>query len=107
MDTLPCIADLPRDETDTTYVKAFECRDAGGLDLAVQFFNHFGFVVISSVFSAEECAATRNAMWEILEAANPEFRHYDYSTWDKLKAKGSYGLSMRGPSFHPTLVNNR
>lgn len=107
MDGLPVFVDLLRDETNSIYVKSFQCTDAADLAQAVQFFNEYGFVVVASVFSSNECAATRKAMWDILEAANPEFRHDNYSTWDRLKSKGSYGLSMRGPSFHPTLVNNR
>ncbi len=31
----------------------------------------------------------------------------DPATWPLLKGAGKYGLSSRGPCFHPTLVNNR
>jgi len=101
------VAQLPRDEVDPRFVKSFDCSDLDGTAGAVDFFNEFGFVVLGSVFDAAECATTRDAMWSILESANPEFNHADQSTWSTLKSKGNYGLSTRGPSFHPTLVNNR
>ena len=72
-----------------------------------QFFENYGFAIISEVFTVEECASTRDAMWQILEQANPGFNAKDTSSWDKLKSKGKYGLSLRGPSFHPQLVKNR
>lgn len=104
---LPYVSDLPRDEEDSRFVKSFDCKDSAGTASAVEFFNQFGFVVLESIFDATDCVTTRNAMWSILETANPEFDHSDQSTWSTLKSKGNYGLSTRGPSFHPTLVNNR
>ena len=71
------------------------------------FYDIYGFVVVHNVFNVEECSSTRDAMWEVLEAVNPKFVHSDHSTWGEFKATGKYGLSIRGPCFHPTLVRNR
>lgn len=46
-------------------------------------------------------------MWEIVEGLNPGLCRDDPSTWTALKASGSYGLSTRGPSFHPQMIQNR
>lgn len=46
-------------------------------------------------------------MWDIIESQHAGFHRDDITTWDKFKSTGKYGLSMRGPSFHPVLVNNR
>lgn len=107
LEGLQYVVEIPRDEADPRFVKSFDCSDADGTANAVEFFNEFGFVVLCSVFDADECITTRAAMWDILESANPEFNHADQSTWSTLKSKGNYGLSTRGPSFHPALVNNR
>lgn len=71
------------------------------------FYNEYGFVVCHGIFDEVECEAARDAMWSILEEANPGMKRDDRSTWESLKSKGRYGLSTRGPSFHPTLVQNR
>jgi ectoine hydroxylase-related dioxygenase (phytanoyl-CoA dioxygenase family) len=98
---------IPFDEDDSRFAKSFDCTDSDSTAAAVSFFNEFGFVVLRSVFDEAECAQTRDAMWSILESSNPEFNHNDQKTWSTMKSKGNYGLSIRGPSFHPTLVNNR
>lgn len=46
-------------------------------------------------------------MWEVVEGLNPGLSRDDPTTWTALKASGSYGLSMRGPSFHPQMIRNR
>jgi ectoine hydroxylase-related dioxygenase (phytanoyl-CoA dioxygenase family) len=46
-------------------------------------------------------------MWGIVEESNPGFRHEDPATWSAYRAAGKYGLSMRGPCFHPEIVINR
>ncbi len=61
------------------------------------------------MFSAEEADASVTAMWDIIES-HPEsegLHRDDPRSWSNYKASGNYGLSMRGPSFHPVLVNNR
>lgn len=107
MDALPILAGLPVDCTEPEYTKCFDPTDSSQLDQALSFFQAFGFVVFKDIFTATECAETRQAMWSILEEGNPNFDHSIQSTWVNLKSKGSYGLSMRGPSFHPVLVGNR
>jgi hypothetical protein len=46
-------------------------------------------------------------MWDVVEEANPGLSRHDVGTWNALKSSGKYGLSLRGPSFHPQLVWNR
>lgn len=107
LEGLACLESLPRDEDDIRFVKSFDCVDNISTAGAVEFFNKYGFVVLRSVFDSSECERTREAMWSILESGNPEFKHDDQTTWGTMKSKGNYGLSTRGPSFHPVLVNNR
>jgi hypothetical protein len=124
---------LLKDELNPVYSHSFDISTSiHALENALKYFNEYGYVVISNVFDSNECTNTRQAMWEILESSNPEFKHEDQSTWGKLKAKGldtaavvncvpyfyrsillsafytgHYGLSIRGPSFHPCFVRNR
>jgi hypothetical protein len=46
-------------------------------------------------------------MWHVIRGLNPGFDEEDVRTWSQLRSAGAYGLSMRGPCFHPTLVQNR
>jgi hypothetical protein len=46
-------------------------------------------------------------MWNIVEDSNPGFIRNDPSTWSSYNSAGKYGLSMRGPCFHPAIVENR
>lgn len=46
-------------------------------------------------------------MWKIIEDSTPGFDRNDPSTWSTYHSTGNYGLSMRGPCFHPILVKNR
>ncbi len=91
-----------------------------------EFYDEYGYVVLEGLYGADECSRTRDAMWEILEQANPGMNRNDPKSWNSLKSKGipsllhlwvwhflilvfvgKYGLSTRGPSFHPALVENR
>ena len=107
LEGLAYLESLPRDDDDSRFVKSFDCVDNISTAGAVEFFNKYGFVVLRSVFDSSECERTREAMWNILESGNPEFKHDDQTTWGTMKSKGNYGLSTRGPTFHPVLVNNR
>lgn len=71
------------------------------------FFHEYGFVVVRDMFSKDECATTRDAMWSVVETSNKGFDRDDVHTWSALKTSGSYGLSSKGPCFHPALVRNR
>ena len=71
------------------------------------FYEQHGFVVFRDVFSAEECEDTRSAMWDIVEEGNPGLRRDDPHSWTEYNQVGKYGLSSRGPCFHPQLVANR
>lgn len=110
--TLPKLATLPCDPENPQYARSFDAR---GLQLLEspsrhemkRFFDQYGYVIVSNLYSSEECSASRDAMWQVVESTNPGMSRDDPQTWSKLKAKGRYGLSLRQPSFHPTLVNNR
>lgn len=56
---------VPRDEQDARFVKSFSLQQ---VEEFTQFFHHFGFVVVDNVFSQEECQATIDDIWSILEA---------------------------------------
>jgi hypothetical protein len=64
-------------------------------------------VVFRNIYSLEECEKTRTTMWNIVEDKNPGFDHSQPSTWGQYASAGKYGLSMRGPCFHPDIVKNR
>lgn len=95
---------LPRDPDDCRYVMSFPHSDSVA---GLQFFQSWGFVVFRDVYSADECAASREAMWGVIEGANDGFRRDDPRTWDEFKAAGKYGLSSRGPTFDAVLSQNR
>ncbi len=109
LNELPKIDKLPECEFDPKYTFSFDCCDLTIIPEREirDFFDEYGFVVLRNVFPKEDCQKTRNAMWEILESGNPQLKRDDYKTWNQLKGKGQYGLSIRGPSFHPQLVSNR
>ena len=48
-------------------------------------------------------------MWTVAEASSGSrlFSRLDPASWPAYKSSGKYGLSMRGPCFHPRLVRNR
>lgn len=96
--------DIPRDDVDERYVKSFRVEEE---DSIKHFFDEYGFVVINSVFDSEVCDATVSAMWDICEELNPGLARDNVGSWDSLKSSGKYGLSSRGPSFHPQLLRNR
>lgn len=102
---------LPLCEEDSRYTKSFDCGEDVDLDGKLEdiynFYDEYGFVVLRNIYNMDECEQTRKAMWDIIEQGNSGFKRDDPSTWNVLKSKGQYGLSIRGPSFHPTLVNNR
>lgn len=52
------------------------------------FYEENGFVVISGVFTSEECEDTVAAMWNLLEESNPNFSRGDFKTWDQFKSTG-------------------
>jgi len=105
LDELPLLLHLPLDEEDPRFTKSFHPTD--DLQSLLEFFNHYGYVVLHSVFNADECDQTRRAMFDILEQRSPGYHHDDVSTFHLLNSKGKYGLSMRNPSFHERLVCNR
>eukprot|EP01031_Cornospumella_fuschlensis_P028171 gene28171-34019_t len=106
LNELPRLDSLPRCEEDPRYTKSFRMQTSFPEDI-LEFFHTYGFVVFRDVFSVADCEASREAIWDVLEAQNEGLDRHVESTWSKLKTKGNYGLSIRGPSFHPQLVRNR
>ena len=101
--------DIPMDASDH-YVYSFDAEMINNIDMHAEmtnFFDEYGYIVFSNVSQNDQIELTKNAMWEILETMNPGFKHDDVSTWHHYKSAGKYGLSMRGPCFHPILVENR
>ena len=96
------------DAEDPLYVRSFAVDgSAEEAERALAFYREQGFVVFREVYSVKECEATCDSMWSYAERSNPGFSRSDPATWDKYQASGKYGLSLRGPSFDPVLVNNR
>lgn len=111
------LKDLPKTESlplcieDSRYTFSFNCSTietiADNKSDMLNFFNTYGFVIARNVFCSEECHRTRDGMWEILEANSEGLDRNDPKTWNSLKGKGKYGLSIRGPTFHPAFIQNR
>ena len=89
------------------YIKSFDANNESIHYQAKNFIDRYGFVVFGNVFNPQEVDDTQNAMWSIVESYYPGLKRDDPSTWSLYKSTGKYGLSSRGPSFDPTLVNNR
>lgn len=97
-----------RDPEDSRYVRSFAVDGTSEeAELALAFYRDMGFVVFRDVYSSEECQLACDSMWSYAESDNPGLSRSDPSTWDKYRASGKYGLSLRGPSFDPVIVNNR
>lgn len=101
----PDYCEIPRDSEDVRFTKSFDVIN--DTQIAVDFFNQFGFVVVKNIFSDEECKQTREGMWKIIEKAHEGFDRNDTSTWESMKSTGKYGLSTRGPCFDELLLRNR
>ena len=89
------------------YMRSFDPEIVIEMKEALNFYNTFGFVVLSNIFNNKECEATKNAMWKIVEKDCPLLKGSDSSTWKEYTSSGKYGLSMKGPCFHPNLLRNR
>ena len=105
--------DIPKDADNPRFTQSFSIHNSNSFaasnwnSAALSFFENYGFVVFRDVFSSEDCESTREAMWDIIESSSPGLRRDKCSTWGAYKSSGKYGLSMRGPCFHPSIVNNR
>jgi hypothetical protein len=78
---------IPRDTNDPRFAHSFCCSDEK--ESMLNFFNTYGFIVIGGIFDQGECAATRLAMWQMIELANPGFSRFDIATFCVWKAGGS------------------
>ena len=77
---------------------------------AIAHWRRYGFVVFRDVLTREECAATRDEIWDYLEATH---RHRgaalsrdDANTWHALSSD-TYGLAPEPSVFTPRCVMNR
>ena len=95
---------IPCDDLDPRFTLSFSREN---IPESLRFFNMYGFVVYRNIFSPDECQSTREAMWSIVEEANIGVKRDDIGSWNNIRTAGKYGLSMRGPCFHPILVKNR
>ena len=77
--SLPAYWPLPRDPEDSRYIFSFDEHEPKAN--AVAFFEENGFVVLRNVFDEKQCEHTRDAMWKIVENANPGFLRDDPTTW--------------------------
>ena len=77
--SLPAYWTLPRDPQDSRYIVSFDEHEPTA-DV-VAFFEENGFVVLRDVFDEKQCECSRDAMWKIVENANPGFCRDDPTTW--------------------------
>lgn len=97
------LAELPKVPKETflppgeSYTKSFDCSLYLNFseqerkefeDKVFGFYQEYGFVVISNIFNATECEASRSAMWDVLEKENPSLDRSNPHSWINLKAKG-------------------
>ena len=91
--------EIPYDDEDCRFVKGFNINDIN-VELerdCLEFFDQYGFIVFTNVFTPEECALTRNSMWDVVEQQScVDLNRDDRRTWSNLKSTGKYGLSCRG-----------
>eukprot|EP00041_Stephanoeca_diplocostata_P009395 m.144660 g.144660 ORF g.144660 m.144660 type:complete len:488 (-) comp17721_c0_seq1:41-1504(-) len=100
----PSIKSLPRDPQDSTFVLAFDVDSE--VATAVDFFKMYGFVVFKDVLSSEECADTRQEIFEYLATEHPGFSKGDARTHDKLSSV-TYGLPAKQAMFTRHVLRNR
>ena len=75
------------DSDDPRYIKSFQITE---LESAKAFFDEYGFVVWREIYSSEECQASRDAMWQILEETNPGLDRNTPASWSNFRASGNY-----------------
>lgn len=95
--------DLPRDENDYRFIKSFKVDQTREW---LQFFDEFGFVVISDALTEEECRLTKSEMFDLIEKQFPLFDRNDCSTWKNWESE-SFGMSSKTPIFSPQILKNR
>lgn len=120
--------DVPRDDEDSRYIKAFlpphlplphqiqsseeslqTEANTHNQDI-IHFFRTYGFVVIRDVLTPQECQATVNDIFDILEQGTSRaFDRRDVTTWSNWPADGmaKHGMPARKPLFSPQLLRNR
>eukprot|EP01041_Mallomonas_annulata_P009768 gene9768-20310_t len=103
LEGLDC-TDLPMCPDDNRFVQSF---NVDSNQQWMEFFKEYGFVVLQNIFDPIECEKSKSAMWDVVENVNPGLQRSNSDSWINFKSAGKYGLSVRGPCFHPTLVTNR
>lgn len=76
----PPYSPVPRDPVDHRYAISFDAEKTSTDGDAAIFFEEYGFVVIRNIFTNEECANTRDAMWSIIEKSHKGFDRLDLNS---------------------------
>jgi hypothetical protein len=86
----PCKCVVPTSH-DCRFVRDFDLDSSCDVNLALDFFKEYGFVVWRNILEPDECAATCSEMWDYHEQRDGVSRS-DPSTWDLVEAHNTYGL---------------
>ena len=73
---------------------------------ALAFFAEHGYVVFSDVLTPDECTASVDDLWGVLEAETPGVRRENSDTWGRLSSQ-TYGLVGKDVLFTRQVVRNR
>lgn len=94
-------------KTDGVYCDSFKIDET---EKILNFFDHYGFVVIEEALSKQECEDTLSDVYDIIEkTTDGKFKRDDESTWsnwptDSIERFGSFS---RPPIFSKQFLNNR
>jgi len=99
--------EIPRDDDDWRFTQSFTLDDTRAMKA---FYDQYGFAVVRDVLSEAECAATREEIWDYVEATSGggNVSRHDVSTWANWKTK-SFGMPGRDSAalWRPQLARNR
>eukprot|EP01132_Coremiostelium_polycephalum_P008265 gene8265-10155_t len=76
----------------------------------IEFFNHYGFLVVRDCLAGEECDKTVSEIFDIIESKSPSFKRNQISTWDHFPQDDSivqYGSPSRPSVFKHQFMMNR
>lgn len=96
---------VPRDSEG--YVHAFQHGDCStNMEIPLQFFRKYGFVVFENVLDEQECTASCAEIWDQLEEENTGLDRYKSETFELMSSK-TYGLAPQPAIFSDQIVKNR
>ena len=72
---------VPRDAEG--FVQSFDINnnEQSEIEKARAFFDEYGFVVFSNVYTPEECAATIDDIWNVIESSTRQSLRHDDKLW--------------------------